>query len=441
MWTNSSVAPTPGFRRCALKSGLGLWVRGWSSWRHSPLATAQSVADIAEAHRALLRDPQSTVGMFPELDEIARANRARLSDSEAVLARYPDWEAITRNRPTLTPEMADAIRAITSAMPDTMSALPTPQTDERLYTYIFVSRAMATQALVDVMKSVTAYEQVVIVFRGIFPDESLSEAIKDLYTLIHQAHLGEDAPSVILDPRLFQRFGVTQVPEMIHARGERELARVRGSYSVSWFLDEIEQNGRTGDLGVYGTTVPVTEVDLIEEMKKRLAQLDWDTRRDEQVRTYWSRRRFETLPPAPEHRTVRLDPSLWITADIKADDTVIAPAGTRINPLHQIPFTWKLFIFNPQIDEQVAFVVDTLKTLPETQRVQLIASELSRDHGWEQLRLLEQAMGHPVYVLTPAVRQRFGLAYVPTLIDADERYFYRHEYAIETPFTASEEGE
>ena len=70
------------------------------------------------------------------------------------------------------------------------------------------------------------------------------------------------------------------------------------------------RQGRGGDLGVRGPTVAVSEPDLIAELQRRLAVIDWAAERAAARARYWERAALTERPTAEQPRERRLDLTL-----------------------------------------------------------------------------------------------------------------------------------
>lgn len=378
---------------------------------------ALSPEDEAIVEESLETSVNAT-GMFPELEEIAKDQANAIErgtpDLPNELARHaaPDW---------LKKQLAD-IEA----------------TQNEPVMYLFTTRAMPELELIEMMREASGRHldgrRVVMVLKGIYEDETVGDALKDLHAIIKKADLDHE-PNVIIDPTLFQKFGVRDVPEMIYARGDNALIRATGTFAVNWMLNEYENNGRTGDIGNYGGTYIVHEVDLIELMQRKVGELDLASKRQEMVDNYWKKKTFPYLPPAQQNNRFMMDPTVIVRSDVVAPDgTVVAKRGDKFNPLYAVPFPLKVIVFDARDTEQVLFVADKVAEYDKTDTpIQLISSGIDSDRGWEHLRELDERFGHPVYLLTTEVSSRFNIQMLPSIVEADDRYFYVNQYAVSQP--------
>lgn len=120
------------------------------------------------------------------------------------------------------------------------------------------------------------------------------------------------------------------------------------------------------DLGVRGATWPVAEPDLLNAIETRLEAL-----RDSGAFERWAaeaktraRAQLETplrvpgIVPATEDRSRRLDPAVTVARDLVAPDgTVLAKAGTRVNPLDHVRLSRPLLLVDGTRDVEVAWAL------------------------------------------------------------------------------------
>jgi conjugal transfer pilus assembly protein TraU len=186
----------------------------------------------------------------------------------------------------------------------------------------------------------------------------------------------------------------------------------------------------TLDLGAQGPTREIAEVDLIEEMQRRVARVDWAAKKHKALAQFWERTTFYELPEATETRERFVDLTVTAPRDVVAPDgTVAVRAGQRVNPLDRLPFTQRLVIFDATRPAQV----ELAKHLgPEVapRRITYITTRLDRDSGWTGLGKVESALDAPVYLLPPDLRDRFQLERVPAVIEAKDGRFSVREFKI-----------
>ena len=209
------------------------------------------------------------------------------------------------------------------------------------------------------------------------------------------------------------------------------------------------------DLGVRGATWPVAEPDLLERIEARLDEMQRSgaLARFEAEARERARRQLEEPDPVPgiaparEARSRTFDPSIEVARDIRtADGTLIAAAGTRIDPFAHAPLTRDLLFVDGRRDVEIAWALahpKPSKTLvpetlvPETlvPRIVLLAGrplDLARRHG--RRFFFDQGGG---------LAARFGISATPSLVTRDGAHLRIDEIPLDDEFgrdPASGEG-
>ena len=143
------------------------------------------------------------------------------------------------------------------------------------------------------------------------------------------------------------------------------------------------------DLGVRGETWAIAEPDLLQVLEARLHELERTgalAAIEEEARAR-ARARIEAPPPvagiapASELRSRMVDPSVVLDRDVRLPDgTVLAAAGTRLNPLEHAPLRRDLLFVDGRRDAEVAWALDR----PGPTTIVLLAGrplDLTRRHG------------------------------------------------------------
>lgn len=315
----------------------------------------------------------------------------------------------------------DLLEAVSGAPAPPPPPAAGPAPPQRRIT-VFLSRSLPDAELRALFRSLSGRDGVEAVFRGVRPGETLGAAIRSMSALIGGI---DPPPAVSIDPERFRALGVASVPELVLEERGEVIARVRGLSDPDWLLERMEAGDR-GDLGVYGPTVDIVEADLIEELMRRAAALDWSALRQRALARYWRQARFVELPEADADRVRRIDPTLEVTADVLAPDgRVIASRGQRLNPLDVLPFHQRLVVFDATRPAQVE-AARREGGKPGVLQVVYVATRLDRTQGWEGLDGLEATVDAPVFLLTPDLARRFSLERVPAVVEAaGDRFMVR----------------
>ena len=183
------------------------------------------------------------------------------------------------------------------------------------------------------------------------------------------------------------------------------------------------------DLGVRGATWPVAEPDLLAEIESRLAEMhrSGELARFEAEARARARSRLEEpepvpgLAPAREHRTRLFDPAIVVDRDIRLPDgTLIAAAGTRVDPFHHMPLTRDLLFVDGRRGVEVAWAL----AHEAPAKIVLLAG-----------RPLDLARAHarPFYFDQGGrLAVRLGLRFTPALVERDGSRLRITEIPIES---------
>ena len=170
------------------------------------------------------------------------------------------------------------------------------------------------------------------------------------------------------------------------------------------------------DLGVRGATWAIAEPDLLDEIEARLLELErsGELARFEAEARERARRTLEEPPPVPDiaparkERSRLFDPAIVVDRDIRTPDgTLIAAAGTRVNPLERVGLTRDLLFVDGRREAEVAWAL----AHDRPAKIVLLAGrplDLMRKHR------------RPFYFDTGGtLTVRFGIAATPSLVAQD----------------------
>ena len=142
------------------------------------------------------------------------------------------------------------------------------------------------------------------------------------------------------------------------------------------------------DLGVRGATWPIAEPDLLDAIETRLEALRsagaferWEVEAKTRARARLAAPpRVPGIAPATEDRSRRLDPAVTVARDLVAPDgTVLARAGTRVDPLDHVRLSRPLLLVDGTRDVEVSWAL----RYPEPATLVLVAGRplaLARAH-------------------------------------------------------------
>ena len=175
-------------------------------------------------------------------------------------------------------------------------------------------------------------------------------------------------------------------------------------------------DGSAKDLGVRGATWPVAEPDLLEQIEAHLKEMQRSgalARLEEEARTRvrQSLEEPESVPgiaPAGEQRSRPFDPAIVVARDIRAPDgTLIATAGTRVNPLERLPLTRDLIFVDGRREAEIAWAL----AHDRPAKIVLLAGR--------PLDLMRRYRRPFFFDTGGRLAARFGIAATPTLVEQD----------------------
>lgn len=290
---------------------------------------------------------------------------------------------------------------------------------------IFVSWSLGEQEVKDILLRYNGNKSVELVFRGIPEGMPFPQALSKLQKLALETK--SDTP-VLINPVVFSEAGVTVVPQIRKLENGNSTYIVGGTTSILAADNEFSVRKKP-DLGSIGPTEVISERDLIEVLKDRLAKLDFNELKDKATKRFWDKQMFVDLPTATVHRVRKLNPTVTVPEDMTATDgSVIHKAGDQINPLSIRPFTQRLVIIDPVDPLQVALAKAEVEKNANHQNVVVILTRVDRALGWDGFTTVQDQIGRAVYLLQDDVRTRFSIDYVPSVVTADVTNFYIEEF-------------
>lgn len=149
--------------------------------------------------------------------------------------------------------------------------------------------------------------------------------------------------------------------------------------------------GYATDLGVFGTTFVISEMDFMEYLQNKIKTIqergEWikvQNQFKKRVKAQINRPTPLYLPRAIEDKTWVFNPSITVPYDVtNVQGAVIIPKGTVVNPLDRVGLSSTLLFFNGDDEEQVAWAVQEQKKYA---KVKLILTSGSIQETVNQLK-------------------------------------------------------
>lgn len=347
----------------------------------------------------------------PSMEDSDWLERSRDILERSAEAGMPDWLKVQ------PPEhILKAAEEIAQAAKGPVRHAESPAVSGRIL--IFASFSIPRPTLKSLLSQATQ-ANVVLVLRGVPQGASVPETIRRLKRLLPD---GATVPQVMLDPILFRRYGIERVPSLVLERGagERPVMAI-GAVSTHW-LRRMAATLQPGQehLGKRAEDYEIAEMDLIEDMQRRLARIDWSARREAARSRFWSKRaeQFVALPDAREPRESLIDPSVRVTQDLwDADGKLLVAAGHTFNPLEWVPLSKTLIVFRGTDSRHVAKATELARAIRAGGRgVILLTTSVDTQRGWQHLSELEHTLSGAVYLLPEILIERFSLARIPATV-------------------------
>lgn len=304
-------------------------------------------------------------------------------------------------------------------------------------TLVFISYSLGEQSLKEILTHASKDPQSLLVMRGIPDGTTLWEGMNQLQQM---AATLTPVPNIILNPNLFKRFNIKQVPTVVKienldpndpfaAESEdnlKEIARVQGMSDTLWLNKRIE-GGETGDLGVRGPIAEIAEPDLIEVLKARALAIDWEQKKEQALSRVWQNQQFFPLKKVTKTRVKLIDPTITFTQDLKSESgDVIARKGDKVNPLDLRPFDFALVVFDPTDRKQREVAKIKMHELLKTEginQVHFLVTQIDREKGWDFYNELSDELDAHIFMLNNDIISRFHLEATPSIVQAKDKQF------------------
>lgn len=178
-----------------------------------------------------------------------------------------------------------------------------------------------------------------------------------------------------------------------------------------------------GDLGAYGATFKVREVDLFEMLRAKLAAAQKSGKIEALNRAFVARVKKRLDRPEPvggltravTQRSWLYDPTFVVPQNF-ADNKgrVFAHAGDRINPLDRLPSFQRVLVFVDGDDQdQVGFALRRYRANPNQVRIVLTKGA--------PIQLMQKEKVELYFDQSGTLTQKFGFSHTPAVVEKDGR--------------------
>lgn len=358
-----------------------------------------------------------------EADKTAIADLVTLSQHASTAADREQANTIASNAATWINATIDhAARATLNREP----------ADPMLRIRVFVSRALPREDLAAAIALAQHDARISLVFRGFLPDSGLAEFKSWLADRLGPFARLSRVPRIEIDPPAFQRAGVDVVPVVAVYRQDTLLGQVAGLIDPEW-LESALAAGRLGPYPTRGPTYAIAEADLMQLMQARARAFDWQAWQRQQREALSRSLQVQPLPKAPITRVRWHDPSFVVQETIRAQNQVIAEAGTRINPLDTLPFTQELWVIDATDPAQWQLLQQWQQARQKAdpaKRITVLTTALPIEQSLKWLDSRARELGQPIQLWRADFATAFGIAVVPSQLRAEQGRFRISEFQI-----------
>lgn len=192
----------------------------------------------------------------------------------------------------------------------------------------------------------------------------------------------------------------------------------------------IKDNPDTDIFPSAGTTYPVEERNLIEELEDRSSKYDWEAAKKRALADTWKNQWMINLPPAVQHKIWYIDPTINVTQDVKdRQGRTLAFAGEKINPLTRFPQKLTMIIFDPMKQRQSDWAVTQYKKVLGSGKVLPMFTQINSESGWGDLNSLRERFDGKVFKINKEIIERFHIVATPVLISTEANNFKVEQFS------------
>lgn len=250
----------------------------------------------------------------------------------------------------------------------------------------------------------------------------------------------------VIDPLIYQRSGVQEVPAVVVVQGDRYQSAVGVAsvkhlfgllakeepdlHPLATWLEQRDagwvQGGPT-DVPQPGVpvltvsrqvksafpTVAIGETDMLQLVKEKVGQTDWQAvqrKGADVVKRKLARGPGLQAPRASQPRVFRVDLTTDFPEDIKdpANHRILVKAGTRVNPLSKVSWPYTMVIVNATDPAQVTWLQQYMREHPK------VLLKVAVTEG--AIEPMMTTVEHRVFWMTDELMQRFKIAGLPSVV-------------------------
>ncbi|MGL5128604.1 MAG: TrbC family F-type conjugative pilus assembly protein [Aeromonas popoffii] len=397
------------------------------------------------------------------IDSIAREMAIKAKAIQQQALKDPSMTAVLKESEQITDEQREKAQELTA---DAMQKAASPQTTQQMSSVfgnmkqsdlvavlgadkspntdkpeaaaigngmMFLSLSMSDKDLMASLEVAAKYSMPVSFIGLLKGTTTITDTAMQLRKLARKAGVSEDRePQVLLNPVGFEKYGVNVVPTLIRDMGDGTFHRLEGSINIDYFEDAVaQQQGRDRLNNRVGPIWRIEEVNLIDEMKSRMQQIDWEAKKKAAVANFWRNQTMHSLPPASKDESWMIDPTVRVVKDVvDPSGNVLAKAGTVVNPLAQVYAPLRMIVINPQSQLELEWAKKYREKHPFEGQTMILATDYSRDQGWDVMNRANEYLQTRTRLVPRELIERFHLAATPTVVATSGKVFAVQQFAI-----------
>jgi len=174
-----------------------------------------------------------------------------------------------------------------------------------------------------------------------------------------------------------------------------------------------------GDLGAVSVSYAVKEIDVVEVIKSRLSNIDWDQKKKNATKRFITRSTNFNLPELTSEKDIHyiIDPRVKFTREVKAKDgTIFASAGDIVDPTQLMTQELTLYVVDATRGKQRAFIKQELQNNKDLGLKHVLISKMEPAEDFTPIKNLQQFFNQQIFLLQPEMINKFKLEHTPAKI-------------------------
>jgi hypothetical protein len=277
---------------------------------------------------------------------------------------------------------------------------------EGIETFILISLSMPKSSLERLFTEVYyQYDpsKILFVFQG-WKAPDFAEFLTELRSNLPE---GVD-PQIVVDPSIYKKLEVKEVPFFAMMMENGEWKRVRGD--VTYAMAIAEAKSQYNSFKPVGKLFPISEPNQLDYIYQKLATVDWQNQIEQA--TSKLKKGFESkvfLPVADSTYSYIVDGTVKFNKSAKFKDHVLVNKGDAINPLDYSPLSHQYVVLDITSDKQRK-ILDFWKTkFSNIKVISTVLPDMQQKYGLEKkYGIINQANNLLI--------KRFGLERVPSIV-------------------------